>query len=283
MGNRCMPRTNLGRAGQAVAEFALILPLMLLMMLIALDFGRLFFTYIQVNNAAREAANYAAAHAIDYANGTVTYTQFHDSAINAGLTEANVQTQAGATTPMAIASPVCFTPGSPPTTMDCASAPQNGTTASGIGNQVSVTVTQPFTFLTPLIGNFFGGTLNLSATATSTVLNPLVAQVLAPSPSPGGSAAPTAAPTAAPSAAPTAAPTAAPVFCTVPNFVGQYWLDMGSPGSTATSVWQGAGFSAAKISGTQQVTDHGAQISSQSLAAGTSLACTQSITLSDHK
>jgi Flp pilus assembly protein TadG len=266
------------RYGQAIAEFALILPLMLLMMLIAVDFGRLFFTYIQVNNAAREASNYAAAHAIDYANGTVTYTQFHDSAVNAGLTEANVQAQAGATTPMAIASPVCFTPGSPPTTMDCASAPQDGTTASGIGNQVSVTVTQPFTFLTPLIGNFFGGTLNLSATATSTVLNPLVATVLAPSPSPGGSGAPTSAPTVAPTVAPSAAPTPTPpVFCTVPDFKGARWLDDG--GITATQVWQNSSFTGT-LSANAAVLG-GAQIKTQTLKKGDTVLCTSPMSVSD--
>jgi Flp pilus assembly protein TadG len=42
--------------GQGLVEFALILPVMMLILLIAVDFGRLFFTYIQVNNAAREAA-----------------------------------------------------------------------------------------------------------------------------------------------------------------------------------------------------------------------------------
>ena len=46
--------------GQALVEFALVLPVMLLLLLLAVDFGRLFFTYIAVNNAAREATSYAA-------------------------------------------------------------------------------------------------------------------------------------------------------------------------------------------------------------------------------
>ena len=46
--------------GQAVVEFAIIAPLMFLMLLIAIDFGRLFFTYIAINNAAREGAAFGS-------------------------------------------------------------------------------------------------------------------------------------------------------------------------------------------------------------------------------
>ncbi len=49
------------RRGQAVVEFALILPVFLFLVVMAIDFGRLFFTYIQVHNAAREGANYGQA------------------------------------------------------------------------------------------------------------------------------------------------------------------------------------------------------------------------------
>ena len=46
--------------GQAMVEFALVVPLFMLLLLLAVDFGRLFFSYVQINNAAREAAAYAA-------------------------------------------------------------------------------------------------------------------------------------------------------------------------------------------------------------------------------
>ena len=61
-GTRGMPG-QLGPRGQAVTEFALVLPVMLLFLLLTVDFGRLFFSYIAVNNAAREATYYAATHA----------------------------------------------------------------------------------------------------------------------------------------------------------------------------------------------------------------------------
>ena len=60
-----------GRRGQAVVEFALIIPVFLLLLLAAVDFGRMFFTYIQANNAAREGAAYGAANA---ASTTITFS-----------------------------------------------------------------------------------------------------------------------------------------------------------------------------------------------------------------
>lgn len=45
-----------GQAGQAAVEFALSLSLLLFLLLTALDFGRAFFSYIALINAAREGA-----------------------------------------------------------------------------------------------------------------------------------------------------------------------------------------------------------------------------------
>ena len=46
--------------GQSLVEFALVLPIMLLLVLIVLDFGRVYLGYINLQNEARIAANYAA-------------------------------------------------------------------------------------------------------------------------------------------------------------------------------------------------------------------------------
>jgi hypothetical protein len=44
--------------GQSLIEFALLAPILLLLILGAMDFGRLFYTKIVITNAAREGANY---------------------------------------------------------------------------------------------------------------------------------------------------------------------------------------------------------------------------------
>ncbi len=48
--------------GQSLVEFALVLPVLLLLVLFALDFGRIYMGWITVNGMARIGANYAAQH-----------------------------------------------------------------------------------------------------------------------------------------------------------------------------------------------------------------------------
>jgi PKD repeat protein len=49
-----------GKRGQSLVEFALILPLLMLLLLLVVDFGRAYMGWVELNNAARVAANYAA-------------------------------------------------------------------------------------------------------------------------------------------------------------------------------------------------------------------------------
>lgn len=132
--------------GQSMVEFALILPVFLLLLLIAVDFGRLFFTYIQLNNIAREGAAYAAANpTVD--NATLT---------TVAVRESNVQSQRGegAITATATCAPVA-----------CSSA-LGGT---GAGNRITVDASETFSFFTPLIGAFWPGGLKIGSSATATV------------------------------------------------------------------------------------------------------------------
>lgn len=154
--------------GQALTEFALILPVMLLLMLAAIDFGRLFFSYVQITNAAREAAAYAAADpAVSQASIVARAAQ-----------EANSQAQRGEGA-MSVSTPACTSATTLPTTVSCSTAAANN---GGSGNQVTIVVSRPFTFFSPVIGVIFG-TLSLSSSATSPVYN-------APAPTPTPTAAP---------------------------------------------------------------------------------------------
>lgn len=49
-----------GERGQAIVEFALVLPLLLILLFGVIDFGRALQTYITVNNASREGARLGA-------------------------------------------------------------------------------------------------------------------------------------------------------------------------------------------------------------------------------
>ncbi len=50
------------RRGSAILEFSLISPILLSLLLLCIDFGRVPFYYIAVTNAARAGAGYASAN-----------------------------------------------------------------------------------------------------------------------------------------------------------------------------------------------------------------------------
>lgn len=138
--------------GQSVVEFALVLPVMMLLLVIGVDFGRLFFTSIQLTNAAREGANYAATNPTD--------TATIQSRV---LAEANVQAQRGEGA-ITVATVCADSAG---TTILC-SAAKSGTAASG--NTIRVSAREAFSFMTPLISGFFGGSLQVGAATSAVVL-----------------------------------------------------------------------------------------------------------------
>ena len=52
--------------GQSLVEMALVIPILLVLVISALEFGRLFYTKIVITNAAREGAYYLSTHQTDY-------------------------------------------------------------------------------------------------------------------------------------------------------------------------------------------------------------------------
>lgn len=143
-------RSARARRGQSVVEFALVLPIFLALLLMAVDFGRLFFTYIQVSNAAREAAAYGATRPTDTVGMQARAVQ-----------EKNTQTQGEG--PLDPINTSCANQAG--TTIACSAAPGG----AGSGNTLTVTVRQPFSFLTPLVNDMFGGSLRMSASVTTAV------------------------------------------------------------------------------------------------------------------
>jgi len=63
---RLLHRFRQTEAGQSLVEFTMILPIFLVLMFALVDFGRGFYTWLLVTNAAREGARVAAVQA-DYA------------------------------------------------------------------------------------------------------------------------------------------------------------------------------------------------------------------------
>ena len=55
-------RNHIRESGQAMVEFALVLPILLALLCGIIDFGWVYYNQITLNNAAREGARYAVVH-----------------------------------------------------------------------------------------------------------------------------------------------------------------------------------------------------------------------------
>jgi Flp pilus assembly protein TadG len=103
--------------GQSLVEFALIVPVLILLLLGIMDFARIFHAYLTIDHAGREAARAAS---IGKDASAIT-----SMAVNQG-TSINLQ-----------ASHVTVSTGSS-------------------GTNATITISYPITFLTPVIGNIVG-------------------------------------------------------------------------------------------------------------------------------
>jgi Flp pilus assembly protein TadG len=112
-------------AGQGLVEFALTLPLLILILVGVLDLGRLSFAAMTVTNAAREGARYGASNPGD----------------TAGITSRAKNEAFGSTI-----SPTQLTISTPTFPSGCA-----------LGNPIQVTVTYNFQFITTYV--LGGGTI----------------------------------------------------------------------------------------------------------------------------
>jgi PKD repeat protein/Flp pilus assembly protein TadG len=142
---------NARSAGQALVEFALVIPVMLLLLVIAVDFGRLFFSYIEITNAAREGAAVGSHAPSNLIQIQATAGQETSSQRQGGENALTITTSCKDSFGVALA--------------NCTLA-QGG--AAGGGNTITVKVDEKFTFLTPLISAFFPN-LHMQTNATAVV------------------------------------------------------------------------------------------------------------------
>ena len=77
-------RRQVGRPGrgQNVIEFALIAPILIMLAFGIIDVGRMFYSWISLENSAREAARYLASHPTDTASAVAIA---NDEAAGAGV------------------------------------------------------------------------------------------------------------------------------------------------------------------------------------------------------
>ena len=75
-------RAKKNHNGQSLVEFALVLPFLLLLVVGAIEFGRLFFMQIALTNAAREGAYYRSLYPEDETNANAAVIA---EALNSGI------------------------------------------------------------------------------------------------------------------------------------------------------------------------------------------------------
>lgn len=134
---------NLREQGTALVEFALLLPLLALLGLGTVDVGRAYRTVNEVKNAAREAAAFAQLHpAMLAGTGCTTPDTAQWHARNEGGATAS-------TFAVDIA-----TPAGTFSSADAGCGPFDAAATSG--QNITVTVSTPFTILTPLVRSVTG-------------------------------------------------------------------------------------------------------------------------------
>ncbi len=144
------PRASTGlrkSRGQSLVEFALILPVLLLLLLVAIDFGRVFLGWVALQNMARVGANFAAENPDAWPAGSATSTSAAaDRARYKSLMLANVgETNCSVATPLP--------------------SPAFGLTKNP-GDPVQVNLSCQFTVMTPLIDAIVGKQVTLSASSS---------------------------------------------------------------------------------------------------------------------
>ncbi len=249
--------------GQSLAEFALTVPMALLMVLFGLDFGRVFLGWVALHQAAREAANYAAIN-------PTAWTLPYNLAVQAEY-ERLVETEASDI------NCTLETPIAEPTFSD----------GTGIGAPVTVELNCQFNLITPFIGMLTGDPIPVSASSAfpirsgniedipiaSVPPSPTPAPTAVPTPTPGPTptvnpSAPPPTPTPAPTPTPTPTPVPTPPTCTVISLLNVQT-------NRAIGNWHAAGFTGTVVF-TPLVPPH-YRIAWQSLTVGTTQLCSSSI------
>lgn len=257
-------RARTGARGQSLTEFALTLPVTLLIVLFGLDFGRVFLGWISLTNASREAANYAAMNPTAWGSSP-------NATVQAEYARLVTAETSGINCTMPNPIPIPTFP--------------NGST---LGSPATVSMTCKFHLITPVIGDILGSLISVTASSSYPVRSGIIEGIPTPSPSPSSAAtvAPSSGASVGPSAAPTAtpSPTATPLVtpsptptpqCTVPNLVNVKT-------NAAGSKWTKAGFTSANLVYSPLVgPGNNYTIKAQSLLGGITVDCTASMTVYD--
>jgi Flp pilus assembly protein TadG len=135
--------------GQSLVELAISLLILLYLLSGAVEFGIIFFQYVQLRDAAQEGALYGSMNPPDDAADTASEALIATRAVNASSSPINLAADPD------VAVDVEVTDG-----------------AYCEGGALQVTVSYPHTVFMPFMSKFIGPTRMLTATVTDTILTP---------------------------------------------------------------------------------------------------------------
>ena len=170
-----MTNSRRGEKSQALVEFALVSPVLLLLSFGIIDFGRAMYFYVTIGNTAREVARYAQTASLPmptFANGLTVALQHSPSVILSAPCPSGPVTGV----PPLNTGWVYITEPSPPATIEPSpspNAPGGDTPASSSGTcsavnpaigqaALQVTITDNFTPVTPLVAQVIGDRIVLT-------------------------------------------------------------------------------------------------------------------------
>ena len=135
--------------GQALVETVLVLPILVLLLVVAADFGRVFFGWIALTNAARVGADYAAQEPTAWELMAPEEQDERDRYIDVIM--ADIRTMN------------CDLVGGTPSDPTWADGPDADPGSYDDGDYAIVDLECSFTLMTPLAGELFGGAITLAA------------------------------------------------------------------------------------------------------------------------
>jgi len=148
-----------------MVEFALILPVFLMLTLGVVDGARIFSAYIALTNASREGALYASANT-SYLNWcTATAPRV---ACPTGYTSANQQTDPN-NIAARVADEMAGVPGVDFSNVTLSAPACDNGTCNASSTKVGVTVQYSMTLFMPLVGAILGSPVRMSATTWATI------------------------------------------------------------------------------------------------------------------
>lgn len=151
MTSLCCRYRAAARRGQSLTEFALVLPVLLVVVLFALDFGRAFFSWVTITNASRIGANYAAMYPRD------TYSM--TPATNPYVSQVTSDGANALSGVCPLRSGTDFLP----VFID---GPDSNVTTRDLGDSARVTISCTFRPLTPIVGGIVGTSFTITASST---------------------------------------------------------------------------------------------------------------------